>query len=295
MKIARFLAVLICTLMPVAAVAASPAQDPNLPPLPTPLKNLVAEGAQIRYLGRENGLDGWVTLKGGQPQYFYVTPDQQSIVMGILFNNKGDAVTMRQVNDLRGKDNALDQLAGFPSLAKDNSAAAPATPELTAEALIEKTQPASKADQLYQAVTNANWLELGKAEAPVIYAFIDPECPHCHDLIQDVRKSGFLENGMLRLRLLPVGLISEKSLQEAAFLLATDKQQEMLFKHLDGEANVLLADPNANTQGVQRNMALMQEWKVDVTPFSVYKDVNGKVKILKGRPNDLKKLVAELR
>ena len=35
---------------------------------------------------------------------------------------------------------------------------------------------------------------------PVIYTFIDPECPHCHDLIQDFRTSGFLEKGLVQLQ-----------------------------------------------------------------------------------------------
>ena len=283
--------------------AVSAGEDKDLPPLPTPLKNLVAEGAQIRYLGRESGLDGWVTIKQGQPQYFYVTPDQQTILMGILFNSKGDVITLRQINDLRGKDGpALDKLAGFPAPPKPDATAdgaakiaAMATPDLTPDALLQSTKPPSKADQLYEAVTAANWLELGKPDAPVIYTFIDPECPHCHDLLQDFRKSGYLEDGLVKLRVMPVGLISEKSLQEAAFLLAAPQAQELLYQHLDGKEKVLLADLNANTQGVQRNMSLMQDWKVDVTPFSVYKDASGKVKIMKGRPNDLKKLVAELR
>jgi thiol:disulfide interchange protein DsbG len=285
------LAVLMVSLAPVAVSAAD---DKKLPPLPAPLKNLVAEGAQIRYLGRENGMDGWVTMKQGQPQYFYVTPDQQAILMGIMFNNKGDVITLRQVNELRGKEGpALDALAGFPAPVKPD--AETSTPALTTENLIESASPSSKSEQLYEAVSTANWIEIGKKEAPVLYSFIDPECPHCHDLLKDIRKSGFVEQGLLRLRVIPVGLISETSLQEAAFLLASSDPQTLLYKHLDGTPNVLLADPNVNTQGVQRNMSLMQDWKFDVTPFSVYKDANGKVKILRGRPNDLKEVVMQLR
>ena len=89
--------------------------------------------------------------------------------------------------------------------------------------------------------------------------------------------------------------MSNNSLTKASFLLADPNAEELLYKHLDGDKKALLADKNVNTQGVQRNMSLMQDWKLDVTPFSVYRDVAGKVKILKGRPDDLKKLVTELR
>lgn len=276
------------------------AEDKKLPPLPAPIQNLVSEGAQIRYLGRENGLDGWLTMRQGQQQYFYVTADQQSILMGVLFNAKGDVVTLRQINELRKKEGpAIDALAGYPNMAapgEDATTAEPAPDFSSADALANSVKSASsKSEQLYEGVSAANWVALGKKDAPAIYSFIDPECPHCHDLIEDVRKSGLLEQGKLQLRLIPVGLISETSLQEAAFLLAASNPQEALYKHLDGDTKALRGDPSINTQGVQRNMALMQDWKLDVTPFSVYRDTSGKVKILRGRPNNLQKLVAELR
>lgn len=297
MRLFRFLT--LCVAFFLISGGAQAADQKNLPPLPLPIKNLVDEGAQIRYLGRENGLDGWVTMKQGQQQYFYVTQDGQSILMGVLFNAKGDVVTLRQVNELRSKEGpAIDKLAGLPAPAKPDAAenAAPA-PDFNNPAEVAKATAAasSKSEQLYEAVGKANWISIGKPDAPIIYSFIDPECPHCHDLINDVRKSGAIEKGQVQLRLIPVGIISENSLQEASYLLAAPNAQEALYQHLDGKPGVLMADPNANTQGVQRNMALMQDWKFDVTPFSIYKDKSGKVKILRGRPNDLKTVVAELR
>ncbi len=275
------------------------------PEMPAPIQTLVEGGAQVRYLGREGGLDGWLALKGGQPQYFYVTPDLQTIIMGVMFNAKGDVITMKQINDLRGKEGpALDALAGYPEPEKPDMKAAlatelGATPDFENPDTLMKAATASskvsKSDKLFTAVSEANWVAIGQKDAPAIYSFIDPECPHCHDLIKDVRKSGLLEKGDLQLRLIPVGLISEESLQEAAFLLAAPNAQELLFKHLDGDAKALIPTEDINTQGVQRNMSLMQEWKFDVTPFSVYKTAAGEVKILRGRPENLKKLAAELR
>ncbi len=275
--------------------------------MPAPIQTLVEGGAQVRYLGREGGLDGWLALKGGQPQYFYVTPDLQTIIMGVMFNAKGDVITMKQINDLRGKEGpALDALAGYPEPEKPDMKEAMAaelgassTPDFENPDTLMKAATAaskvSKSDKLFAAVSESNWVGIGNKDAPAIYSFIDPECPHCHDLIKDVRKSGLLEKGDIQLRLIPVGLISEQSLQEAAMLLAAPNAQELLFKHLDGNTKALTPSSEINTQGVQRNMSLMQEWKFDVTPFSVYKTASGEVKILRGRPENLKKLAAELR
>jgi len=276
------------------------AEDAKTPPLPDPLQNMVAQGAQIRYLGREYGLDGWVTIQNGEEQYFYVTADGQALLLGILFNNKGDAVTLRQINALREKEGpAIDRLAGYtPPPKKEISStetAAPLIPDMSDPQSVIKSAVKSKAEQLYDAVETSNWVALGAKDAPAIYTFIDPECPHCHDLVEDFRKSGLIEKGLVQIRLIPVGVLSEKSLHEAAYLLASPDPQKDFYNHLDGKPDALLVDRSANTQGVQRNMQVMQDWKLDATPFSVYKDMSGSIKILQGRPANVKELIVQLR
>ena len=283
------------------------------PDVPAPIQNLVASGAQLRYLGQDYGLNGWLVLKNGQEQYFYSTQDGQAVMMGILFNNKGDTVTLKQINELRKKEGpVIDKLAGFaasplaadikqpvaPSAAPTGTAPASAanvSQDFTNPEALIKAAVKPKSEQLFDGVENANWIALGTKTAPVIYTFIDPECPHCHDLIQNIRKSGYLEQGLLQLRLIPVGVLTENSLTEAAYLLASPDPQKDLYRHLDGDKSILLADKGVNTQGVQRNIKLMQDWKLDVTPFSVYRGRDGKVKILQGVPDDLKKIITELR
>lgn len=270
------------------------------PDVPLPIQNLVESGAQLRYLGQDLGLNGWVVLKNGQEQYFYSTQDGQAVMMGILFNNKGDTITLKQVNDLRKKEGpAIDKLAGFDTPvapAATTPAAAPTvSTDFTNPETLLKSATKPKSEQLFEGVEASNWIKLGSDSAPVMYAFIDPECPHCHELVKNIRKSGYLEQGLLQLRLIPVGVLTENSLLEAAYLLASADPQKDLYRHLDGEKGVLLADKNANTQGVQRNIKLMQDWKLDVTPFSVYRARDGKVKVFQGVPDDLKKIITELR
>lgn len=284
----------------ILGVTSAQAEGNKTPPMPAPLENLVAQGAQARYLGREFGLDGWVTIQNGEEQYFYVTADGQGMLLGILFNNKGDSITLQQINALRKKEGpAIDRLAGYspPPENKESASESPvsAAPDLSNPQEVLKSVTKNKAEQLFQSAESANWIALGNEKAPVIYTFIDPECPHCHDLIQDFRTSGFLEKGLVQLRLIPVGVLSDRSLKEASYLLASPQPQKDLYDHLDGKADSLLVDRNANTQGVQRNMQVMQDWKLDATPFSVYKDMSGQIKVLQGRSADLKKLITELR
>lgn len=283
--------------------------ESNQPDIPLPIQNLVATGSQLRYLGQDYGLNGWLVLKNGQEQYFYSTPDGQAILMGILFNNKGDTITLKQINTLRKKEGpTIDKLAGFESspLASEGALPSPLSPSLASGASTGQVESASpeallksavkpKSEQLFEGVEAANWFKLGGDKAPVLYSFIDPECPHCHDLIQVIRKSGYLEQGLIQLRLIPVGVLTENSLIEAAYLLASPDPQKDFYRHLDGDKTALLVDKSVNTQGVQRNIKLMQDWKLDVTPFSVYRARDGKVKVLQGVPDDLKKIITELR
>lgn len=301
----RFCRKYLCVALLIGAFSVPAFAESSQPDVPLPIQNLVASGSQLRYLGQDYGLDGWLVLKNGQEQYFYSTPDGQAVLMGILFNNKGDTITLKQINELRKKEGpAIDKLAGFEgsplsSPAAELPSSAPATvsvsPDFTNPQALLKSAVKPKSEQLFEGVENANWIKLGADKAPVIYSFIDPECPHCHDLIRNVRKSGYLEQGLLQLRLIPVGVLTENSLIEAAYLLASSEPQKDLYRHLDGDKAALLVDKTVNTQGVQRNIKLMQDWKLDVTPFSVYRGRDGKVKILQGVPDDLKKIITELR
>jgi thiol:disulfide interchange protein DsbG len=258
------------------------AQSPEaLPDLPAPIQNLVSEGAQIRYLGKEQGFDSWITIKNGQEQYFYVAPGGKTFFMGVMFDDTGKLVTVEQVQKLRAKEGAtLDTLAddfGFdPANTKD-----------------EKTSVEFKtpSEQMYYDIEKANWLPLGQNGAPILYAFIDPQCPHCHDFIGDLK--GDIDAGKVQLRMVMVGFRPE-TLSQAAYLLAAPDPQGRWWRHLAGDKDALPIVPDINQQGVQRNLAVMQSWKFTATPMIVYRAKDGSVKIVRGRPQDAKALIADL-
>lgn len=272
------------------SVSNAHAADPAMPP---PIQELVKDGAVARYLGDDQGLKGWVTFKGGQEQYFYTTPDGQGIVMGILFNPKGDVITMRQIEQLRAREGkTLDRLAGITPQ-QSATAETPVTAPTTAPA--PQTKPKNKSEQFFADIEQANWITLGDKTAPVMYSFIDPQCPHCKELINGFKKAGVLDNGQLQLRLIPVGMLSEESLYQSAFLLASPTAALDLLKLVEGNQNAVPVDKNLPTLGVEKNLSLMQRYKIDVTPFSVYRNKKGEVKILRGKPKNIKNLMKELR
>lgn len=273
--------VLTIALLSVAAPHAAMAEE-NLPALPEPIQNLVNDGAQIRFLGKSHGFDSWITIKNGQEQYFYVLPDGSAFVMGVLFDRKGKMVTMDQVQRLRSEGDTL-----LDTLTEDTRAAERAV------AQSENYQFKTPSERLYYDLQNSNWVPLGQAGAPVAYAFIDPQCPHCHAFINDLRKEKMFEKGRIQLRMVPVGF-KDATRSQAAFLMATPNPQQRWFAHMDGDPEALPAKSELNDQGVQRNLAIMQSWEFNVTPMVFYRDKQDEVKIVRGRPQDIKDMIADI-
>ena len=278
-------------LVPVMAFAQS-GTPANGKDLPETLQNLAAKGAQIRYLGREKGLDGWIAIHQGQEQYFYATPDREAVMMGLLFDRTGKLMTIRQVQNLQqGNDPTIESL-----MAAEN--AAPADPLAALQEELQKQQtpakPESLSEKLMAGVESSNWVSFGKnKDAPVIYAFLDPQCPHCKAFTEDIRKD-YLDAGLMQLRVIPIGFGEETKVQ-SAILIAAPNPEELWFRHLDGDKTALPVSGNANKQAVELNLALMQDWKLDATPIIVYRSAKGDVKIVRGRPKNPADILNDLK
>ncbi len=256
-----------------------------LPKLPDPIQNLVNEGAQIRFLGKDHGVEGWVAIKNGQEQYFYVLPNDGGFISGILFNSKGKIVTIDQVNRLRKQSGGevLDMLAEdiWGDVEKK---------EVT-KSKSKKYEFKTPSEQLYWDIENSNWVPIGRAGTPMMYSFIDPQCPHCHKMMENLRKH--IEAERVQVRLIPIGL-REETRAQAAFLLAAPSPEKIWWRYMDGDETALPAKRELNQQGVQRNLSIMQSWKLDATPFVVYRGKDGKVKMVRGNPKDINALIDDL-
>ncbi|MEM6780555.1 MAG: thioredoxin domain-containing protein [Pseudomonadota bacterium] len=278
----KILLVLLLTAFPFAAQA----QD-ALPEIPAPIQTMVDRGAQIRYLGKSNGLDGWITIFKGQEQYFYVFPDGRAFVMGLLFDETGKSITIRQVQELqRQGDKVLDMLASGE--VSSEGIDLPPDQELENPFIFKKPS-----ERMFDDIQTSNWVNIGDRNAPAIYTFIDPQCPHCHEFISDLRED-YIETGLIQVRMIPVGFRKE-TLAQAAFLLAAPDAKDHFYRQLDGEEGAIPADYDLSNQGVQKNLAIMQQWKFDVTPMTIYENKVGEVKIIRGRANNPEALLSDLR
>lgn len=257
--------------------------------VPEALQPLADRGAQIRYLGTESGMDGWIAIYQGQEQYYYITPDKKAFVTGLMFGNDGRPVTIDQVRALQAKSGDVLDLLAEPAPGAAETAKAQQNP-LTSVA--DNMAAKTPAERLFKDVQNSNWFVMGNPAAPEIYSFIDPQCPHCHEFMKDL-KADYIDKGLIEVRLIPVGFLAG-SLEQAAFLLASPDPATLFQRHLDGDKAALPAKSEVSTQAVQKNMALMQAWKFNVTPLTLYRGRDGKVKILRGNAKDMQTLIADL-
>ncbi|MCJ8278051.1 MAG: thioredoxin domain-containing protein, partial [Bdellovibrionales bacterium] len=213
------------------------AQD-SIPQVPEALQILEERGSQSRYLGKKHGMYGWISIFQGQEQYYYVTPDGQGFLMGLLFDKAGKMETLEQVRELqRQSDGVLDVLA----IDKPEEERLSQAIKETSEVFQYKTP----AERMFSDVENSNWIEFGDKSAPVIYSIMDPQCPHCHEFMGDLKDS-YIEKGLIRVRVIPVGF-REETLAQSAFLLAAPDAKERWYKHLDGDSSALPAKSEIST------------------------------------------------
>jgi thiol:disulfide interchange protein DsbG len=270
--------------------AAAPNKNAE-PPLPKPLQTQRDEGAQIRYLGREYGMDAWLSIQRGREQYFYVTPKGDAMLMGLLFDvETGRLVTIDQLKAVQ------EQNGGVLDLFSATRVEEPVEkPQSVADGVssLDDLKPQAPSELLFKDVTAANTVMLGDEGAPLVYAFIDPQCQYCHEFIKELRKDA-LPNGKVRVAMIPVGF-TDASRAQAAFMLGAPDAAPRFLRHLDGDKVALPVSYELNQQGVERNMAIMQNWKLSVTPLIVYRGANGEVKIIQGRPKSVPALVSDIK
>jgi thiol:disulfide interchange protein DsbG len=275
---------MICGVLAVCgAVVPAWAQD-STPAMPKPLQTLADQGAQVRYMGKDHGMDAWLSIQRGQEQYFYVTAKGDAMIMGLMFETEtGRLVTIDQIQKIQKESGGVLDLF---------SATRPEEPQTATAAVQNSMELKTPAEKLMEDVESSNFLTLGNEGAPVVYAFIDPQCPYCHSFIQDLR-TNYLNNGLVQLRMIPVGF-REVTKAQAAFMLGAPDATARFMRHIDGDKSALPVSYDINQQGVERNMAIMQAWKLNVTPLIIYRAGNGEVKIIQGRAKSIPGLISDL-
>lgn len=248
--------------------------DIENPPLPSSIQSLVNSGAQVQFLGQYNNFNGWIVLNNGAPSYVYVSPDGQTIFRGFMFDENGTAVTVQQVAEAQLRNPA------FFGLDEDQI-----------NQQVQEDMARGAGQTLYDALSVSNYFIMGSTDnnAPILYAFMDPDCPHCKRMIENMYPQ-YLANDQIQLRVIPIGVLSEASERRSATLLASDNAEELLRDHSFGTADIPV-DPNIDLTRQNLNIELFTLWQFDGTPILVFEDKQDVVQMVRGTPRDLNGMI----
>jgi hypothetical protein len=124
---------------------------------------------------------------------------------------------------------------------------------------------------------------VGKAER-VVYVFIDPECPYCHELWSAIHSLP----ASVEVRYLMVAVISKASWGKAAAILESQDRAEALRKHESGVRNGGIRPLQEFAPEIRESIALnnlfLDALEIPGTPGIVYTDTGGAVRVSSGVP-----------
>lgn len=137
---------------------------------------------------------------------------------------------------------------------------------------------------LYEKFENSYWVAAGAKEPKsVIYVVLDPNCIYCHYLyiaLQAYEKIG------LQVRWIPVGFLSEDSLNKAAEILVHGEEaldaQQAAFGTPEMSKGIPVT-PELQEK-LDANLALMREAQIGGTPGILFRDAEGVVQRRDGMP-----------
>lgn len=288
--------------IPVTAMSQHTNNDPKPP---KSLQELVNDGAQIYYLGEYEGMKGWAIVRDGQPEYFYENRDRTALVMGLMFNEDGEVVTIGQLQALYDRigddmyaatggkftedfDTTPTQIPSAPNVV--NNTTTPITDSVASEKPQQSNTPqyrqlqpheVTPAHRMYTDLAQSKWITMNDAGLYEVAVFIDPECPHCRNLIKTL--APVIEEKQIKLRIIPVGM-SDSALKKAAILLASANPIERLVNYVMGDGEALIASDSINTTAVENNVSTMLKYGFDVTPVIVYRTLDNQIRMIRGIP-----------
>jgi len=226
---------------------------------PEAVQQLVDRGVTVAgSFEAPNNMTGYVGDMQGRPIAFYLTSDDQHVIVGTMLNASGENLT---------------------------------------EAKIQELVTGPQNEKAWSQIENADWVRDGDADAPVIvYTFTDPNCPFCHRFRQAAEP--WIEAGKVQLRHVMVGILKQDSLPKAATILGSDNPREALQEnqqnHGKGGIEVDRNIVSKHAKTVQKNNQLMSSLGLSATPSTYYRDSNGVVQMKQGapRPGEMEAIMA---
>ena len=281
-------------------------EDAKAPPV---LQYLMDRGVKLTYLGDAGGLGAYLgESPTGSTQTFYLTPDENHVVAGVLFREGGVNVTGVQIAEMKDryeeakkKAEAAGQSLGsatpetVPAPTTNNSLTALTPEEIQAGAAVtpsaEEYLSNRDLDGFRTEIEDTAWFGVGSSEAPVVYMVVDPNCPFCHRIWQDLRPMVMTREISLRLIMI-AGL--KGSEPKAVSILSRDEPGRAWMAGEGSTRSMPVASPPAAASSsfkdamryLERNMSFIDKHEITSTPHLFYFDEEGTLYESRGIPKD---------
>lgn len=139
--------------------------------------------------------------------------------------------------------------------------------------------------QYWRELGSSTYIQVGTGKT-VVYDFFDPNCPYCAESFQTEAK--FINAGKLTVRFIPVGTLTPSSFGKAAAILESRDPAQALsvdfsgvLRDDTGGIDGVSATP-AVRQGLDRNLALLQQTGAGLVPDLVFRLPDGHVGLIRG-------------
>ncbi|MBV8590265.1 MAG: hypothetical protein JO212_09430 [Acetobacteraceae bacterium] len=227
------------------------------------LRRIAASGAQLTNLGTVPGVRAVFARAGQRFQVFYVTPDGESVIGGVMWDAAGENITRQQVAKIDG-----------------------VTPTVVIG------QADAKPGELIKAAEAATYGPAGNPSAPRLWMFFDPQCSFSIRAMQQLKP--YADQGRVQLALVPVSILDHEDgglSTKAALSLLSQPADQITASWSVGRVNAPAAD--AATK-LSRNMQAAEQIHLRGTPTFLWRNADGSDGRLDGLPDDFGTLIAQV-
>lgn len=279
--------------LPIAPPALS-AGVPVAPPVapapaeayPAAIQTLLDRGGRLAGRGVVGDLPFW-TIETPAGQQTYVTSPRGLVIRGQVYDSGGllkldtTAAVPVILDPARQRREGLEPLLGGmdpvppPSAGlTDGSPPAPALDDSLA-AVETLVRGAIGPEAVWADLGQATAIEEGARDAPLVYVFIDPHCPYCHQQWRLLRQA--VVDGKLRVRWVSVVVLEASKRQLPRVLgLLPPTDAEGLARWMTHHVGEFRADAQAKL-ALARNQALFGRLQANKVPALLYRAADGRV------------------
>lgn len=233
---------------------------------------LAIAGRQVTELGSIHGLRGVFVRDGQQFQVFYVTPDGERVIAGVMWDATGKNLTREQVAPVAG---------AVPTVVLGDESSSPAGGgsrlQKSALELAEKTSVGF----------------IGSASAPRLWMFIDPLCSYSVKALQEAQP--YVAKGQVQIAIIPISVLDYEdngSSTPSALALLSKEPDPMVAAWSRGDFS---GKPAAEAETrLRTNMAAAEAIGLKGTPTILWRKADGSEGRINGAPTDWGAVIASM-